>query len=167
MERDYFKIRVSRSVRVALPLSYIDAALQIDRQLVCPIPGVPPGLLGVINRRGTLTWLLDLSHFLELGSVNTLPGQDLKAISIARTPLGGDGAKVDRTDRRHTVACVVSDLEGVFSPRRGTAISQKLKPRLQPLLTQIVYDGNTGIAVLDPEALLRALQDETRPVVST
>lgn len=173
MERDYFKIRVSSTVRVALPLSQIEAALQIDRQLVCPVPGVAPALLGVVNRRGTLTWVLDLSHFLELGPLPAMPGQTLKAIALAPSseanPEMGDGAKPpsgetaaqsfrDRS-RGPAVACVVTDLEGVFSPQRELPVTERLKPRLQGLIRSIVYDGKTGLAVLDPDALLRSLRE--------
>lgn len=160
MDRDYFKIRISGSVRVALPLSYIDAAAQIDRQLVCPVPGVAPGLLGVVNRRGNLTWVLDTSQFLELEPLPASPGRDLKALLVTRE-IERPGS--DRRDRQ-TVACVVADFEGVFSPRRSRPVSQRLKPRLQPLLKHVVYDGRDGIALLDPDALLDALRQEAAAV---
>ncbi|MCC5897090.1 MAG: chemotaxis protein CheW [Phormidium sp. BM_Day4_Bin.17] len=183
MERDYFKIRVSGEVRVALPLDSIDAALQIDRQLICPIPGVMPSLLGVINRQGVLTWVLDTSQFLELPSLQSsqrlnLPGQAVKALLLTRNPgqkgSGTESAQTDDGDsqrhrehspgrgvnrQRHTVACVASDLEGVFTASRSHPVTQRLKPRLQPLLSQVVYDGRQGVAVLDPQALLEALQE--------
>ncbi|MDC0835473.1 hypothetical protein AY599_01450 [Leptolyngbya valderiana BDU 20041] len=166
MERDYFKIRVSSTVRVALPLSQIEAALQIDRRLVCPVPGVAPALLGVINRRGTLTWVLDLSHFLELGPLPAIPGQALKAIALSASPTS-NAAVVGISENdphrnrapRPAVACVVTDLEGVFSPQRELPVTKRLKPRLQGLMKQIVYDGTTGLAVLDSPALLQALRE--------
>ncbi|WP_159789255.1 chemotaxis protein CheW [Sodalinema gerasimenkoae] len=184
MERDYFKIRVSGEVRVALPLDSIDAALQIDRQLICPIPGVIPSLLGVINRQGILTWVLDTSQFLELPSLRSsqrlnLPGQAVKALLLTRdrgqgesmteTSQTDDGEFQTHRDRPHgrginrqrqTVACVASDLEGVFTASRSHPVTQRLKPRLQPLLSQVVYDGRDGVAVLDPQALLDALQGQ-------
>ncbi|TVR11495.1 MAG: chemotaxis protein CheW [Phormidium sp. GEM2.Bin31] len=199
MERDYFKIRVSGDVRVALPLDSIDAALQIDRQLICPIPGVMPSLLGVINRQGVLTWVLDTSQFLELPSGRSpqrlnLAGQAVKALlltrahgspdetrgmgnrqqgtdhlesvaeeSVRKTPSADEGGFEPGRRRRanrqgQTVACVVSELEGVFTASRSRRVTQPLKPRLQPLLSQVVYDGRQGVAVLDPQALLDALQ---------
>lgn len=162
MDRDYIKIRVSGAVRLALPLNAVDAALQIDRQLVCPIPGVVPGLVGVVNRRGTLTWVLDTSQFLELGVLPMSAGRDFKAVLVARE-LERPGS--DRRDRQ-TLACVVTELEGVFTPARLQPVRQRLKPRLQPLLKQVVYDGKEGIAVLDPDALLEALRTEA-PLVAT
>jgi chemotaxis signal transduction protein len=182
MERDYFKIRVSGEVRVALPLNTIDAALQIDRQLICPIPGVIPSLLGVINRQGVLTWVLDTSQFLELPSLVSsqrlnLPGQAVKALLLTRhshesesqasehssRAYGGGGLGASPNRQRQTVACVVADLERVFSSSRSHRIKQRLKPRLQPLLPEVVYDGREGVAVLDPQALLDALQRHPIP----
>ncbi|MFO8038072.1 MAG: chemotaxis protein CheW [Sodalinema sp.] len=178
MERDYFKIRVSGDVRVALPLNAIDAALQIERQLICPIPGVMPSLLGVINRQGVLTWVLDTSQFLDLPSLVSsqrlnLPGQAVKALLLTRHSQESESPGSDRSSRayvaagpnrqRQTVACVVADLERVFSSSRSRRVQQRLKPRLQPLLPEVVYDGREGVAVLDPEALLDALQRHPIP----
>lgn len=178
MERDYFKIRVSGQVRVALPLDAIDAALQIDRQLICPIPGVMPSLLGVINRQGVLTWVLDTSQFLELPSLVSsqrlnLPGQAVKALLLTRHgqtsesqgsgPSSGAYVGAGPNRQRQTVACVVADLERVFSSSRSHRVKQQLKPKLQPLLPEVVYDGREGVAVLDPQALLDALQRHPIP----
>ncbi len=178
MERDYFKIRVSGQVRVALPLAAIEAALQIDRQLICPIPGVMPSLLGVINRQGVLTWVLDTSQFLELPSLVSsqrlnLPGQAVKALLLTRQNRESESPGSERDRRayvgagpnrqRQTVACVVADLERVFSSSRSRQVKQQLKPRLQPLLPEVVYDGREGVAVLDPQALLDALQRQPIP----
>ncbi|USR93056.1 chemotaxis protein CheW [Phormidium yuhuli AB48] len=191
MERDYFKVRVSGEVRVALPLDAVDAALQLDRQLICPIPGVMPSLLGVINRQGVLTWVLDTRQFLDLPSGHSspglnLPGQAVKALLLTRelapkasltlpgdedeSLMGHDGPPGRGANRqRQTIACVVADLERVFTASRSRQVRQRLKPRLQPLLSQVVYDGHEGVAVLDPQALLDALQEQplSRPRSTT
>jgi len=154
-EQDYFKVRISGDVRLALPLSHISTVVQIERQLVCPIPGVDPALLGVINRQGSLTWVLDLSYFLDLGFVTLQPGQRLTAITLSDQPTRTAGATVRYA---RTVACVVSELEGVFAPLHVQAIDKKLKPKLRPLLRYVAYHDRAGIAILDPAQLLETLQ---------
>jgi chemotaxis signal transduction protein len=161
--REYFKIRVSGGVCVALPLAHLETAIQIDPQFICPIPGVAPGLLGVVDRRGILTWVLDLGHFLELGTIPLKPGKKLNAIVVTPSPLQGDHSSTeslrDRQPKR-AVACIVEELEGVFAPPKVKPIRKRLKSRLRLLFQQIAYYEQSGIAILDPTALLQTLHTE-------
>ena len=170
--KEYFKIRVSGGVRVALPLAHLEMAIGIDPQLICPIPGVAPGLLGVVDRRGILTWVLDLGHFLELGTIPLKPGKKLSAIVVTSSPhsLEGDPSGLSPRDpsglspRDHqpkrAVACIVEELEGVFAPPKIKPIRKRLKSRLRPLFRQVAYYEQSGIAILDPTALLQTLHTE-------
>jgi len=151
---DYFKVRVSADASIALPLSHVQAVLQIDPQLVCPIPGLDLSLLGTVNREGQLTWVLDLSHFLGLGFVAHPPGQRMTAVAIASS---------DRKAGQGVLACIVTALEGVFSPLHVQPIDRKLKPRLRELLRQIAYHDRTGIAILEPDRLFEMIHDRGGP----
>ncbi|MGD1902911.1 MAG: chemotaxis protein CheW [Geitlerinemataceae cyanobacterium] len=146
---DYFKVRVSADASVALPLSHVQTVMQIDPQLVCPIPGLDASLLGTVNREGELTWVLDLSHFLGLGFVLHPPGQRMAAIALAAS----DG----KASGQGAIACIVTALEGVFSPLHVQPIDRKLKPRLRELLKQIAYHDRTGIAILEPDRLFEMI----------
>ncbi len=161
MTQDYFRVRVSGSVRVALPLKNIETVLQIDRQLICPIPGVPSGLLGVVNRRGILTWVLDLGHFLELRPLSGPPNRKLTAISLIQEDVDGVS---DKQGSRKSVACIVEELEGIFTPPKIKPIRKRLKSRLRPLFVNLAYYENSGIAILNPTALLQTLYTEADPL---
>lgn len=168
--KEYFKIRVSGGVRVALPLAYLETAIGIEPQSICPIPGVAPGLLGVIDRRGILTWVLDLGHFLELGAIPLKPGKRLRAIVVTSVPQVGDRIGVARRadvatpkeylQPKRAVACIVEELEGVFAPPKIKPIRKRLKSRLRPLFQHVAYSHRSGIAILDPAALLQTLHSE-------
>jgi chemotaxis signal transduction protein len=162
--KEYFKIRVSGGVRVALPLAHLETAIGIDPQFICPIPGVAPGLLGVVDRRGILTWVLDLGHFLELGTMPLKPGKKLSAIVITSFPYTEaretpQESQLDRQPKR-SVACIVEELEGVFAPPKIKPIRKRLKSRLRPIFRQVAYYEQSGIAILDPTALLQTLHTE-------
>lgn len=162
--KEYFKIRVSGGVCVALPLAHLETAIGIDPQFICPIPGVAPGLLGVVDRRGILTWVLDLGHFLELGTMPLKPGKKLSAIVITSFPHAEDlntpqESLHDRQPKR-SVACIVEELEGVFAPPKIKPIRKRLKSRLRPIFQQVAYYEQSGIAILDPTALLQTLHTE-------
>lgn len=162
--KEYFKIRVSGGVRVALPLAHLEMAIGIDPQSICPIPGVAPGLLGVVDRRGILTWVLDLGHFLELGTIPLKPGKKLNAIVVTPSPHPSDGDPPGESLRnrqpKRAVACIVEELEGVFAPPKIKPIRKRLKSRLRPIFRQVAYYEQSGIAILDPIALLQTLHTE-------
>jgi len=176
--KEYFKIRVSGGVRVALPLAYLETAIGLEPQSICPIPGVAPGLLGVIDRRGILTWVLDLGHFLELGAIPLKPGKRLRAIVVTSAPQSGDRVATPKEYRvgvarrvdvvtpkeyrqpKRAVACIVEELEGVFAPPKIKPIRKRLKSRLRPLFGHVAYSNRSGIAILDPAALLQTLHTE-------
>ncbi|TAF57230.1 MAG: chemotaxis protein CheW [Oscillatoriales cyanobacterium] len=150
-QEDYFKVRVSGDVRIALPLSHVQTVLKIEPQLVCPIPGLDVSLLGAVNREGQLIWVMDLSHVLGLGFVYCSPGQRLAAVvlSSANNSSGHQGS----------LACVVSALEGVFTPLHVQKIDKRLKPRLRDLLQRVAYHDRLGIAILEPDHLFDLVQD--------
>ncbi|MGB3240108.1 MAG: chemotaxis protein CheW [Geitlerinemataceae cyanobacterium] len=162
--KEYFKVRVSGGVRVALPLAHLEIAIGIDPQSICPIPGVAPGLLGVVDRRGILTWVLDLGHFLELGTITLKPGKKLNAIVMTPSPYPGNGDPhgelLHSRQPKRAVACIVEELEGVFAPPKIKPIRKRLKSRLRPLFRQVAYYEQSGIAILDPTALLQTLHTE-------
>ena len=94
---------LSGKIRVALPLSEVETVCKINQRQVCPIPGVQPSLLGVFNRQGTLTWVWDITEFMELGSQLYKPGKDWTAVVITRKEPG----RKDRQQKKISVACVV------------------------------------------------------------
>jgi chemotaxis signal transduction protein len=154
--QEYFKVRVSGQIQVALPLTHVETVLQLDQQSICPIPGVSPALLGVVNRRGNLTWVVDLSQVLELEPLALEPGKNLTAIVITRSRFEPTVA----AESQRSVACTIEALDGVFTARKVKPMRKPLKSRLRSLLLQVAYQEKSGIAILDPTALLRILQRE-------
>jgi chemotaxis signal transduction protein len=151
-QEDYFKVRVSGDVRIALPLDHVQTVLKIEPQLVCPIPGLDVSLLGTVNREGQLIWVMDLSHVLGLGFVCCSPGQRLAAVVLSSSSNRHSG-------HQGLLACVVSALEGVFTPLHVQKIDKRLKPRLRDLLQRVAYHDRLGIAILEPDRLFDLVQD--------
>lgn len=57
---DYFVAQLQAQMKIAIPLEIVTQVISIKVKEICPIPGVKPSLLGVINQRGKLIWLLDI-----------------------------------------------------------------------------------------------------------
>ena len=156
MYDDYFRVLLSGSIRVALPLNEVETVCKINQRQVCPIPGVQPSLLGVFNRQGTLTWVWDISEFMELGSQQYKPGKDWTAVVITRK----NKSRKDIQPKKMSAACVVAQLEGVFAPIEIKEFTKPIKKNLQPLIAGVTYQNQQKIAVLNPSALLSALYSE-------
>lgn len=162
---EYFGVRITGSVRIAVPLAHVESVLRIDPLRICPIPGVPPYFWGVVNQKGSLTWVFNFSHYLGLPQTPTLTGVSyLAAVITAQTD------QQFKPERERKVACLVSDLEGIYTldPRTLKPMPDQLKPHLRDLFvglairssklegdprvkqTQIQTHQAIRVAVLDP-----------------
>lgn len=61
---DYFIVELHNDKQIAIPLDQVQEVMSINYIDICPIPGVKDSLLGVINQKGNLLWLVDLSRLL-------------------------------------------------------------------------------------------------------
>ncbi|MEO1131684.1 MAG: chemotaxis protein CheW [Cyanobacteria bacterium J06639_1] len=106
MASEYFLVRSFNSTLLAIPLDYVLGTLAVEREDVCPLPGVNPALMGVINQRGQLLWVLDLGE--ALGQV-AMSGRgslhSLTLLDLVRSRSQGQSAA-----KRERVACAVTEL---------------------------------------------------------
>lgn len=66
---DYFIVELEKEKILAIPLDLVIEVIGVNSSDVCSIPAVKSGLLGVINRRGNLFWLLDLIALFNLSNM--------------------------------------------------------------------------------------------------
>ena len=128
MLTDYFHVQLRQGMEVVLPLDSAVEVITINQKEICPIPGVSPALLGVVNQRGKLLWVLQLSDFLGLAKSPKQRLQDNLILLVVTTELANSSA----IGRECQLACVVSALKGIV-----TLNSIKIKPvsaRLGPNL---------------------------------
>jgi len=154
MGQDYFQVRLAESLRLALPMTAVEAVLQINPRQIYPVPGLPAWLVGVMNRRGTLTWVMDLSQFLEVTAPTVRSGKDLPAIVLTAS-LASTSSNQDTS--RRSIACLVGELMGGFTPSTIERFAKPLKPRLKPLFTGMTEQNGRSIALLNPAALLESV----------
>ncbi|MEN9216576.1 MAG: chemotaxis protein CheW [Gloeomargarita sp. HHBFW_bins_162] len=142
---EYFAVQVGDKVRLALPAAQVQAVAQITPQDVCPMPGVPGALVGVVNRLGQLYWVLDLGEFLGLTG---LAAGEYRPFTTVVVGVG---------NRR--LALVVTALEGIFTPEHPQVLPlpQQLQRRYRELLSGLVSWQGKTLAVLRPETLFAQL----------
>jgi twitching motility protein PilI len=150
---DYFHIQLRQSVTVLLPLESTAEVMTLTRGGICPIPGVAHALLGVVNQRGRLLWVMELSDLLLIKpSPVPLRSQDsltIVAISTSDSPAN---------ERR--VGCVVSTLKGIvpLDPAKFRPMPTRFPPSLRSLFSGVAEVDRSPAGILNVNAVLNAIE---------
>ena len=151
---DYFFVQLRQSIKVVLPLNSVKEVISLSYGEVCPIPGVAPALLGVVNQRGKLLWVLDLGDLLKIPpSVENLRSQADLTLLILKNRLN-----------EQQVGCVVAALKGVValdSTELQALDTQNFTPTLKSFSSAIAIVEQEAVAALDINAILNNIQTET------
>lgn len=151
MLNDYFLVQLHQSIEVALSLDSTKEVISIAYGDVCPIPGVSPALLGVVNQRGKLLWVFDLGDLVKISpSQKPLRPQDNLTLLVLNTPSKSNAQVQDRQ-----VGCLVSALKGVVT--LDSADFQPLNnqfPNLKSFSSAIALLEKQTVAVIDTQAIL-------------
>ncbi|MEO0852286.1 MAG: chemotaxis protein CheW [Cyanobacteria bacterium J06648_11] len=165
MVAEYFVVRSFDSTLLAIPLVDVSGTLAVELSDVCPLPGVDPALLGVINQRGQLLWVLNLSEALGRGAMSGRRSpQSLTLLDLVRSHSQAQSAA-----ERSRVACAVAELVEIVAFEDAT-----IAPAPDELLTRLGYSergrsllsgttdyqGETAV-VLDADALFDALKQSS------
>lgn len=150
---DYFFVQLRQSIKVVLPLNSVKEVISLSYGEVCPIPGVAPALLGVVNQRGKLLWVLDLGDLLKIPpSVENIRSQADLTLLVLK----------NRINERQ-VGCVVAALKGVVaidSTELQALDTQNLTPTLKSFSSAIAIVEQEVVAALDINAILNNIQTE-------
>lgn len=146
---DYFHVELRRAVQLAVPLTHTAEVLTLTRRQICPIPGVGSHLLGTIDRRGRLLWVL------ELGDLLGLPQKGTRRQSHDKLTLL---ELIARNEAR--VGCVVSALKGIVSldPDSFQPVPSQLHASVRPFLQGMTAVEGKRVAAIDVPSVLAALR---------
>lgn len=149
---DYFHVQLRRSVTVLLPLQSTAEVMTLRRGEVCPIPGVNTALLGVVNQRGKLLWVMDLSDLLKIEPApTTLRSQDNLIVVVL--------ASSDSPTNERRVGCVVSALKGIvpLDPAKFRPLPSKISPFLRSLFSGIAEVERSPAGILNVDVVLETI----------
>ncbi|BAW95325.1 CheW-like domain containing protein [[Synechococcus] sp. NIES-970] len=154
-EVDYFRAQLYpprehqplAKTKLLVPLQDIAEVVTIQRQDICPIPGVAPGILGVANQRGQLIWIMDLCEIRgdEAASKRLNPQEKLTIMLLQQA--------------QGQVGCVVAQLQGIVS--LDLQQGQKIEAQWQtfyPFCDRQLSEGEDWAFLLDIMQLFEYLQ---------
>ncbi len=151
MLTDYFYVQLQESIQVALSVESITEVITLARAEICPIPGVSPALLGVVNQRGRLLWVLELSDlFLEYPVKRSRPQDRLTLVVIS--------TNIAKTQCQ--LGCVVSALKGILplDSAQFQPVPASSSASIRSYVSGITEIEQSSVAIIKIDAVLAALQ---------
>ena len=142
----YLKFQLPRQIPAVLPMRYIQEAMLLPSRRLTPMPNMPASMLGLMNRRSRVVWVIDLAMLLGLAVFDAVSTQQYMVIliQVGSVPLGLAVHQVE--------AMVRIDTEAIQSPIGQ--VSANLMPYLRGCLLQ--QQPKEVLLVLDAEAIAQS-----------
>ncbi|MBD3881034.1 purine-binding chemotaxis protein CheW [Phormidium tenue FACHB-886] len=148
----YLKFHLSRQIPAVLSMRYIQEAMILPSRRLTPMPNVPAPMMGLMNRRSRVIWVVDLAQLLGLAVFDAASSQQytLILIQVGSVPLG----------------LAVYQVEGIMRLEADTIQSPvgQVSTTLLPYLRGCVLQQQTKevLLVLDAEAIAQSPVLQTR-----
>jgi positive phototaxis protein PixI len=139
----YLKLQLTPQRAVVLPMEQAQEAIAVPANRVTPMPNMPACVLGLLNQKSRVIWVIDLAQLLGLQTqVLTLQQYNIAIIRIGKKPLG----------------LVVPEINGIVRFASETLISPigEVSPELTPYLRGCFSQGQEMLWALDPEAIINS-----------
>jgi twitching motility protein PilI len=139
----FLKFHLGLRTPALLATQYIQEAITIAAHRVSPMPNMPSCMMGLINRRSRVLWVVDLAHLLGLPIGYTQTQQyNLILLQVGTT----------------TVGLRVHEIDGIQSvqPDQIQSPLTQISPQLVPYLRGCLLQSNEILLVLDAEAIVRS-----------
>ncbi|PZU98388.1 MAG: chemotaxis protein CheW [Pseudanabaena sp.] len=141
----YLSLQLEPNVTVALKLSYVRETLTLAADHFTQMPNVHPCLMGLIEHRSSVFWVLDLPQLLGFAPIDsTVIETHIAVLQIANMFLGLGVYRIGRVKR-------IIDAE-IRSPV-GRELPSAITPFLQGLVEEEI--DQEKVYVLDVEAIAR------------
>lgn len=135
----YLSFYLNRQTPALLLMEYAQEVIIVPTTRLSPMPNMPECVLGLLNRRSRVLWVVNLAQLLKLSASESSDRQyQIIIIQIKQVKL----------------ALVVQSVEGVryFSHQNSQAPTE-LFARLAPYLSGCIAQGDKMLVVLDAEKI--------------
>lgn len=143
----YLKFRLNAQTPAIFSMRSVQEALVLPARRLTPIPNMPAAMMGLMNRRSRVIWVVDLAQLLELSTLDMNVQQyTLILVQVGTVPLGLAVQQVEGMIRLQAdeVQSPVGQVSAALVPYlRGCALQeQPQKPEM--------------LLVLEAEAIVQA-----------
>jgi positive phototaxis protein PixI len=143
----YLKFRLNHQISAVFSMKYVQEVLVLPARRLTPMPNMPASMLGLMNRRSRVMWVVDMAHMLGLSVLDVNVQQyTLVLIQIGAVPLGLAVQRVDGIIRLQP--------DDIQSPLGQ--VSTALVPYLRGCALQQQEQKQEMLLVLDAEAIVQS-----------
>jgi positive phototaxis protein PixI len=143
----YLKFRLNPQTAAVISMRSVQEAIVLPARRLTPMPNVPAAMMGLMNRRSRVIWVVDLAQLLEISVLDPNVQQyQLMLIQVGAVPLGLAVQQVEGMVRFQAdeIQSPIGQVSAALVPYlRGCALQQQeQKPEI--------------VLVLDAEAIVQA-----------
>ncbi|MGJ3251852.1 MAG: chemotaxis protein CheW [Elainellaceae cyanobacterium] len=139
----HLKFQLGQKVPACFSMDHVQEAIVLPAHRLTPIPNMSTCLLGLMNRRSRVVWVVDLALMLGISRLNPSVQQySLVMIQVGSVPLG----------------LAVQRIEGIRWIQKDVIQSPlgQVTPALVPYLRGCVLQPQEIVLVLDAEAIVQS-----------
>ncbi len=139
----YLKFQVDQQTPAILAIEYAQEVLVVPVGRITPMPNMPNCVLGLLNQRNRVSWVIDLAQMLNLQPLNTNTKQyHMAIIRVGQVPLG----------------LVVQEVKGVtrFTSDCIQSSPGIIPPTLMPYLHGYILQHKDIVLVLKAESIVNS-----------
>ena len=135
----YLSFYLNRQTPALLLMEYAQEVIIVPTSRLSPMPNMPECVLGLLNRRSRVLWVVNLAQLLELPASESSDRQyQIIIIHVKQVKL----------------ALVVQSVEGVrYFPYQNSQAPTELFASLAPYLSGCIAQGDKTLIVLDAEKI--------------
>ena len=137
----YLKLQLDRQTSAILPMKHAQEVVVLPVERVTPIPNMPVCVLGLLNQRSKVFWVIDLPQLLDLQAINIEAQQyNIIIVRVGNIPLG----------------LVIQEVKGVEKIEKDLIQSPigNVPSGLIPYLNGCVLNQKESLLVLDVEPIV-------------
>jgi positive phototaxis protein PixI len=144
----YLKFHLNRQTPAVFAMRYVQEALVLPARRLTPMPNMPAPMMGLMNRRSRVIWVVDLAQLLGLSVLDTTSTQQytLILIQVGSVPLGLAVHQVEGITRL--------EADAIQSPIGQVTAS--LVPYLRGCILQQGEQKKEILLVLEGEAIVQS-----------
>jgi positive phototaxis protein PixI len=143
----YLKFRLSHQTAAVFSMRYVQEALILPARRLTPMPNMPAPLLGLMNRRSRVSWVVDLPQMLGLSTLDmNMQQYTVILVQVGPVPLGLAVQQVEGLTRLQP--------DDIQSPLGQ--VSSALVPYLRGCTLQQHEQKQEILLVLDAEAIVQS-----------
>lgn len=139
----YLRFHLDQQTLAILSMEYAQEVLIVPVERITPMPNMPECVLGLLNRRNRVLWVIDLAQMLKLQPLDTNAKQyHMAIIRVGQVPLG----------------LVVQEVKGVMRVKPDCIQSPMglVTSSLTPYLNGCVLQHKEILLVLNAEAIVHS-----------